>query len=313
MELENFHNCYRKIFERTNGFVLNWPIGSNIHLGDFFSIKPGAFSIVGRISDPNMEMIFYDPYENNDIEFAVPAAEPVKDENVRIGISRPPNHIWRLKDGVFNDYFGNKMLVPHKRKVIAPEVNQFITRLENQGSFFFSAKNVKYRKVLDFYKVHKRIIRRLATQFFNYSEIYLVTEVAKVDNYSLGISREENAELVISMDEYFNGDILDLIHSGQDLTIEKANGFEYLKFHGGEGAIAFKALKMSLSMKAKELTIKKIYESQDPEIRDHAVEIINNDLASIIPSIEINSSNASDFFEWRPMSVEDIDVFLGGR
>ncbi|MEP0984330.1 hypothetical protein [Ekhidna sp.] len=106
-------------------------------------------------------------------------------------------------------------------------------------------------------------------------------------------------------------DILDLIHSGQDLTIEKANGFEYLKFHEGEVAIAFKALKISLSMKAKELTIKKIYESQDAEIRDRTVEIINNDLASIIPSIEFNPSNAGEFFEWRPMGLEDVEMFLG--
>ncbi len=291
--------------------MLNWPIGENIHLGDFFSIRPGEISKLGRITDSNMEMTFFDPYENDYIDFNVPAAEPLDDDQLRIGTSRPPTHLWRITDGVSSDYVGNKMLQPHKQKMIAPEVNQFITRLNDPGSFFFSGYGVKYHKVLDFFKVHKRIIRRLATQFFNFNEIYLVTEVAHLDSHAIGISRESGAELVATMDDgYYDGDILDLLHAQPDLSIEKASGFRYLKVKGDGGPIAFKASKMSLSMKAKELTIKKIYKSKDPKTKEHAVEIINNDLSSIIPSIEINSSNASDFFEWKPMAMEDMEVFL---
>ncbi|MEP0984333.1 hypothetical protein [Ekhidna sp.] len=310
-ELGDFQNCYRSIFEKTNGFVLNWPVGSNIRLGDFFSLKPGKLSIVGSINDSNVEMTYFDPYENREIDFSVPSIEPEKEEKAKVVHSEPPSHLWMIKQGCNSDYIGNKMLIPHKRKVVPPEVNQYITRLQKPSSFFFSAKGVRYSRLIDFYKVHKRIIRRLATQFFNYSEVYLVTEIAHLDKYSIGINREDNAELVTSLEEYFNGDILELVNTEIPFVVEKADRFRYLKLRENGGKIAFRALKMTLSMKAKELTVKKIYNSQDPEVKEKAVEMINDDLHNLIPAIEINSSNASDFFEWQPMSMEDVNIFLG--
>ncbi|MEQ9405969.1 MAG: hypothetical protein RIM99_20425 [Cyclobacteriaceae bacterium] len=313
MELDNYEKLYRSMFEKTNGFVLNWPIGRTVDLGNFFTIKPGNLSVVGKVSDKNMEMIYFDPYENDDINFSVPSAEPDKKERARIGKSVPPDYLWKLKDGCVNDYVGDKILHTHKHKIKPPQVKQFVTRLENPSSFFFAGKNVKYKRVLDFYKVHQRIIRRLATQFFNYNEIYLITEVAEMDQFSLGVSRGNEAELVMSPEEYFNGDILELVNTDYPVTVEKADRFQYLKIREKEmvGSIAFKALKMSLSMKAKEAVVRKIYDSQDSEVRANAVELINNDLNNVIPSIEINSSNASDFFEWGPMGLEDLEVFLG--
>ena len=246
MELINFEHLYRKLFQQTNGFVLNWPIGLPVEIGDFFVLKPKKLSMIGcipmNILDNNKSHV----YDTEQLDFTVPSAEPEERNRNNIGSFPANDNSWNLAEGCSSDYISNKMLSPHKSKLVAADVNQFITSFDDQTNFFFSTSNVRIDKILDFHKLHKRIIRILATQFFNYSEVYFITEVAHIDHFSVGVSKQPSAKLVMSLDKFYNGDILDITSSETSLEVERAEGLSHLKIREKGGKIAFKALKLSL-------------------------------------------------------------------
>lgn len=312
MELKTFDSFYRKMFLQTNGYMLNWPIGSKVKLGDFFTIKPGKISVIGGIPDDILELNLGNLYDVEPLDVTVPSAEPENSDMDLLGSFPSPSSLWNLKHGCNSDYASNKMLQPYKSKVHPPDVNQFTTRFENRSDFFFSVKDVKISKILDFYPLRKRIIRRLATQFFNYSEVYLITEIANISQYSMGIGNEEKAEMVMSIDKFYGGDVLDLTSSDVSLTVEKVHDFSCLKIRENGGDIAFKAMKMSLSLKAKEEIVKKLCKSKNKDVKTYIANLVSQDLHALVPSIEINPSNAGEYFEWRTMSMEDLEFFLRG-
>lgn len=309
MELKTFEHLYRKMFLQTNGFMLNWPIGQHVNVGDFFILKPNKLSVVGHI--PVDILNAEKSYDEEPLEVFVPAAVPDKKSSKNTGTFPTNAWTWRMMEGCASDYVSNKMLTPHKSKLQPPDVNQYITYFENESNFFFSAKEASIKKVLDFHKLHKRIIRILATQFFNYSEVYFITEVAILPNFSMGISKRADAKLIMSLDNFHNGDIMDVTSSEIPLGIEKTEGLSHLKIREKGGPIAFRALKMSLSLKAKDEIMKKLEDTENKELEKYIAEIIEQNLHNLVPSIEINPSNAGEFFEWRPMGLEDVEVFLG--
>jgi len=309
--MKNLAHLYRALFRKTNGFVLNWPLGNHMKIGDFFAIRPRSIDVVGNIYERYFELDIKDTFADDIYRFSSPVLEPFVEKNDSLWeVFYPPKDHWQLLSNCYSDYKSNKMLEAHKRKIIAPDVNQFATQMRGKGSFFFDANNVHHYRMPHFKEIHKEVIRRLTTEFFNYHKIFLVTDVALVKDFSMGISREDSASLIVSMDDFFDGTILDLLSSDVPYTVERVEGVEHLKLQKPGGAIAFKAKKLDLSLKAREVLIREIYNSADKNIQKYATELMNNELFHLFPKIEINPGNANDFFEWSDLTLEDVEYFL---
>lgn len=302
---------YRDIFVKTGGFMLNWPFGRQIKIGDFFALRPGNIGVVGNIYDSYFQLSIKDTFDKDIYKFQAPVLEPYLNERGGWEVFKPEPHLWKLRNGCTSNYSSSEFVREHKRKIVAPKVNAYSTNLNSAGDFFFVSNDTKYLRMPHFRQIHKELIRRLTTEFYNFNKIYLVTEVAHVSDFSLGISRTENAELITSREEYFYGDIVDILAAKEDFTVQRVEGFDHLILNQEGGAIAFKAMKMGLSVKAKDILTQEIYNSADKEIRKYAVELIDNELFHLFPKIEINPANANEFFSWSEMALEDIEIFFG--
>jgi hypothetical protein len=304
---------YRDVFVKTGGFMLNWPFGRQVKIGDFFALRPGNIGIVGNIYDSYFQLSIKDTFDKDIYKFQAPVLEPYLDEKGGWEVFSPAPYLWTLRNGCTSNYSSDKFVREHKRKVVSPEVNTYNTNFCAAGDYFFVANETKYLRMPHFREIHKELIRRLTTEFYNFNKIYLITEVANVSDFSLGISRTENAELIISRDGYFNGDIVDILAANEDFNVERVDGLEHLILKQEGGPIAFRAMKMGLSVKAKDILTQEIYNSADKEIRKYAVELIDNELFHLFPKIEINPANANDFFSWSNMALEDIEIFFGAQ
>ncbi len=291
--------------------MLNWPLGDRIRIGDFFTLSAGSFNVVGNIYESYFQLDITDEFARDIYRFSAPVLEPFVEANTAWEIFTPKKHIWQLSGGSSTDYESKQMLHPFKRKLSPPDVNKYVVSLNKAGSYFFNATDVQYVRMPHFKEIHKEVIRRLSTEFFNYNKIFLVTEVAHTRDFSAGISRMDDGCLVMSLDEFFNGGVLELLSSNFPITVEKTQGLEFLKLREEGGAIAFKAMKMDLSLKAREMLIREIHRSSEKDMKKYAVELIDHDLFHLFPSIEINPGNANDFFEWTQMTLDDLELFLG--
>lgn len=301
---------YRSLFSQTSGYVLCWPFGRTIRIGDFFAIRPGTIDVIGNIYESYFQLNIKDTFAQDIYKFSSPVLEPFITKNTLWETFTPAKSLWRLSDECITDYESKQFLKPHKHKLLPAEVNKYSVGFKNEGSFFFQASDVTYVRMPHFREINKEIIRRLTTEFFNFNKIFLITEVAMVKDYSVGISRMEGAELVVSVDEYIDGSIVDLMASDKSFQVEKVKGLDYLKVRKEGGAIAFKAKKMDLSLKARDTLIRELYRSSEKEFQKYAVELMDNELFHLFPKIEINPGNANEFFEWTELTLEDVELFL---
>lgn len=311
--MNNYAQLYRDVFRKTNGFMLGWPLGRTLRIGDFFTLKYNNIGVVGNIYEPYFQLNISDTFNRDLPKFEAPLLEPYSKKGSEWQVFRPSYNLWSMKNGIYTNYKSNRFTHEHKRKEIAPEMNVFNTQFPLPGDYFFVANNVHYHRMPHFKEVHKELIRRLTTEFYNFNKIYLITEVAMVSDFSLGVSATEGAELLLSSGDYAHGDIIDLITSGEFYGVEKVYGLADLKFAEKGGAIAFKAKKMSLSIKAQETLIGEIYDTADHNIQKYAVDLIDNELFHLFPKIEINPANANEYFQWSNLALEDIEYFLGGN
>lgn len=309
--IKSTEQLYRDVFVKTDGFMLNWPFGKSIKIGDFFALRPGHIGVVGNIYDSYFQIALKDDFEKDVYKFQAPVLEPYLDEKAGWQVYEPHEALWKLKSGCDTDYCSNKFVDQHRRRIEAADVNTYQTKFHLPGDYFFVANGVKYYRMPHFREIHKELIRRLTTEFYNFNKIYLVTEVANIDDFSLATSCGESSELVLSQGNFSSGGILELLGPEADYKVERTRGLDYVLLGQEGGSIAFKAMKMGLSLKAKDILIEEIYNSADKEIRQYAVELINNELFHLFPKIEINPANANEFFSWSNMALEDVELFLG--
>lgn len=310
--MNNFAPLYRDVFKKTNGFMLNWPLGKSIRIGDFFALRYNKIAVVGNIYEPYFQLEIGDSFLMDLHKFESPVLEPYDLDELGWETFKPEDDIWRLKSGCFTNYCSNSFTKPHRKKEHSADVNVYSTHFPLPGGYFFSASDVHYHRMPHFKEIHKELVRRLTTEFYNFHKIFLVTDIARAKDFSLGVSATEKAELEISKLEYYNGDVIDIINDGGDFTIEKNHGLEDLILKREGGAIAFKAKKLGLSIKAKDTLIREIYATADRTLEKYAVELIDNELFHLFPKIEINPANANEFFHWSDMNLEDVELFLGG-
>ncbi|WP_305982796.1 hypothetical protein [Roseivirga thermotolerans] len=310
--MNNYAQLFRDLFRKTNGFMLNWPLGKTIRVGDFFTLRAGKISVVGNIYESYFQLSISDTFSKDLHRFEAPLLEPYDFDRMGWESFRPPEGMWNIMSGCYTNYQSKHLTKPHKKKLLPAEVNIYDTQFPLPGGYFFASSHPHYCRMPHFKEIHKELIRRLTTEFYNFHRIYLVTDVAAVKDFSVGVSAIENAVIQVSRPDYYNGNLIDLVNSEETFDVEKVFGMETLKLKHEGGGIAFRAKKMGLSIKAKDTLIREIFATKDRDIEKYAVELIDNELFHLFPKIEINPSNANEFFEWTDMSLEDIEYFLGG-
>lgn len=302
-------NLYREVFLHTNGFALNWPLDKNLRIGDFFMIRDNRIAVLGNIYEPYFQLDIADVFTLKKFNFSTPALAPYKREEENPWQTfKPQSSLWQFTRGSQGDYQSMRFGKEHKNDMEAPDYNAYRISFKGQGGFFFSAQDVIYHRMPHFNVIYKEVIRRLTAQLYNFNHIFLVTELATADHISVGVTSDLNAELVLSVDEYPGENLPELFKSDIPLKVEFSKNMGLVKLREKIGPVGFRAQKLSLTTEAKDRIIENIYDSSDAHIDQYAIELIDNGLFQLFPKIEINPANATEFFQWREMTLQDIEA-----
>ena len=302
---------YRDIFGRTQGFMLSWPFGEHVKVGDFFTLSTNHLGVLGNIYEPYFQLdAKYQINIDKDI-FTVPVLEPIDFRGTPWQHFKPNSNMWKIKRNCRTNFSSNKFLKEHSKKQIAADLDVLNVSFSKAGAYFFSAKDVNYWRMPDFKDLYKEIIRRLTTEFYNFHRVFLVTEVAHCSSFSMAISENKRGKLALSTSGFSSTDMLELMSSNYPFNVERVKNMDFLKLRAKGGTIAFKAKKLGLSLRARERLTYDLYNTSERDIDKYAVAVMNHDMYQLFPKIEINPGNANEFFEWSDLNLIDVETFLG--
>lgn len=302
-------NLYRAVYLQTNGFALNWPLTKDLRIGDFFTIRDGRIAVLGNIYEPYFQLDVADIFKIERFRHATPALSPYEKKGEEPWQTfRPQPSLWHFSQGCYDNYESNRFGKIHKQNQEAPDYNAYRLYFSQPGSFFFAAKNVVYSRMPHFSTIYKEVIRRLTSQLYNFNRIFLVTELATPDYMTTAVSNEFNAELVLSVEDYPGENLTEFFSGDHPFKVELSRGMEMVQLKRKMNTMAFRAKKLELTTEAKDRIINNLYDSADPHIDQYAIELIDNGMFQLFPKIEINPANATEFFQWTDMSLEDIEA-----
>ena len=302
---------FKEVFLKTNGFALNWPFDRKLHIGDFFTIKDQRIAVLGNIYDPYFQLKVADVFITEKFRYATPALAPYEKGGAEPWQTfEPPHKLWHFRQGCQGDYKSNRFGHEHKNNRDAPDYNAYGIHFKRRGSFFFSAHNVIYNRMPHFGIIYKEVIRRLTAQLYNFNRIFLLTELAATERFSVGVAAEPGASFTLSVEDFPDESLPYFLSSEQSFKVEQSQGMGLLQLKQQASAIAFRAKKLSLTTEAKDRIFNNLYDSADAHIDEYAVNLIDNGMFQLFPKIEINPGNATEFFQWTDMSLDDLETFM---
>lgn len=101
---------YRSLFRKTGGFMLNWPFGKSIRVGDFFALRNGHVGVVGNIYESYFQLDLDDKFADDIYKFSSPVLEPFVMEDTGWEHFKPKESDWQVMSGCRTEYRSRRFL-----------------------------------------------------------------------------------------------------------------------------------------------------------------------------------------------------------
>jgi hypothetical protein len=284
---------------RTGGFIPSKPLGQNIYPGDFFQIKDGEMIVLGNIFRQGI----------------------VDADNCNLGYGiklNPAN--WNFKEGVTKPYSGRG--TGSNAIEGAFEYSKQVLEFKQPGSYMFKGVSPEAVKIANWSEIKDELIIKLTQTFYSFRELYLVTECATTESWTLAIASHKRAELeIVTEDE--NSGLVDIFGHSSSKTIQSKN-IEF--YHREENRIPtfFKAKKLVVQQEKLETFISELisnrmnqyewandyfdydfYEgrsSYSPRYNDN----IQASVLDMLQANQLNPNTALLYFQWADLNLDDI-------
>ncbi|MTB52084.1 hypothetical protein [Lewinella sp. W8] len=181
------------------------------------------------------------------------------------------------------------------------------------GDYFFDASNLSVRSIENFYEFKFKLLQQLASEKFNFKEIYVVTSVMKAEAFTLLTAEDDDATLEV----FFEGDHQSGV-TAEDLTkgetkpkISSMKGVASPLIKEVDGAFFFKAQRLEVSTQGKEIVSKHILSQLPESMQKHRSEILRYVPTQVLPSNDIYPAKVHELFHWREMNLDDLLDYLG--
>lgn len=264
---------FRMIYRNNGGFLPTWPLGQIINLGDIVYIRRKRMDYQGNVGELGIQV-----QEDADV-----TGEDAK---------------WQSRKGV-NISTKAQSETPAKGSHLPQSKSGISLDFTRKSSFLFEPKNIRYNRIKNLFTVRAEILKQISQNALQLDlrKAYFVTQIAKVDAYSLAISINGKGKLEVSSDLESKMTTADLSRADIGLKTEWESelGFNVIGKEGG--AIFFKAEKLRLKPDVKD----KILES-NPRL----ISLPEAELLSYTSTNEIE--NAFDFVE---LNLDDLNEFTG--
>ncbi|WP_046744091.1 hypothetical protein [Kordia zhangzhouensis] len=295
-----FKKFYRSFYHRTNGFICTKPLNQNVYPGDFFQIKNGEMIVLGNIFRKNIINV-------DDVVF---------ENGVQLNAAS-----WNFNEGVNKAYSGRDIgQNPIEGNF---EYSKQLLAFDGFGSFFFKSsapESVKFANWSDF---QQELIIKMTQTLFSFRELYIVTESAVTESWTLAIAGSENAELEIAT-ETENFGLVDIFGDSNAKTIQ-ARDIEFYHRENKRKPSFFKAKKLTVRQEKLDVFISQLlsersqlpswinnfyeYDFYHDESSFHP-QVIKNAEVSVLDMLqanELNPNTALQYFSWVNTSLDDVE------
>ncbi len=160
----------RDIYKRTKGFIVNWPLGRQLELGDLIRLpatRGQSFELQGRLAEYGIEIVS-EPDLTSDDELWTSTYKVDVETDVAAEVN---TSVAKVGAGL-NLGFGRK------------------------GSYVFQPRHVTYDRVYNLAEVRRQISRRLPRDEW-VPRLAVVTEVVLAESYALLLSESRDANVRI--------------------------------------------------------------------------------------------------------------------
>lgn len=298
-----YRNFYRNFYLNTGGFIPTRSLNQNTYPGDFFQIRNGEIIALGNIFrdgiiDPELCRFSY---------------------GLKLSMAG-----WSFGDGVTKPYSGRG--VGNGAIGGEFEFSKQILAFAGGGSFFFRGNNPESVKIANWNDFQQQLIIKLTQTIYSFREIYIVSEVASMSDWTLAVASTGSAELEIATDNE-NFGLVDIFGHYSAKTIQSKD-IEFYYRESKRKPCFFKARKLVVQDDRREVFISELItrtQGRDKWASDFFDYDFNYDETGIThirdgtqPSVldmlqtnQLNPNTALHYFRWTDANLDDVEkLFL---
>ncbi|WP_430410654.1 hypothetical protein [Kordia sp.] len=294
-----FKKFYKSFYARTSGFIPAKPLNQHMYPGDFFQIKNGEIIVLGNI------------FRNAIIN--------VEDAIFDNGIKLNPAS-WNFSEGVSKAYSGRD--TGHNPIEGDFEFSKQLLTFDGFGSFFFKSETPESVKFANWSDFQQELIIKMTQVLYSFREVYIVTETAVAENWTLAIAGSDKAELEIAT-ESENFGLVDIFGHSDAKTIQ-ARDIEFYHREDKKKPNFFKAKKLIVQPQKLEVFISQLitdrtgiapwaatfYEYDFYHDAPFPPPVTANAQASVLDMLQANQLNpntALQYFSWTNTNLDDVE------
>lgn len=301
-----FKKFYRGFFLKTGGFIPSKPLNQVVLPGDLIQVHQGQTMVLGNI-------------------YRQQVIDPVT-YHILPGIGLHGAN-WRLEEGLSRAYLGTETqeMLPDGRATFQKQVLTF----QGIGSFFFHGHAPEAVRIGNWSSIADELIVKLTTTQFSFREVYLVTETATTETWTLAVSGAKFARLEItdSDEENLAPDLFGGLSS-------RATRMREIAYHHRESSRRpsfFKAKKLVVSQDKVQLFMSQLIAGQQYDnswTRDFFEYDIfpagepypspitlptQNSVLDLLQVNQLNPNTALEYFRWEDANLNDIERLFPGH
>lgn len=300
--MDYFKLFYRTFYLETNGFIPAKPLNQMVYPGDFFQIVNGEIIVYGNI------------FRNGIVDI----------EKVQFDYGEKLNPVnWEFSKGMRKPYAGRGT----GQNSLDGEFSysKQILAFEERGDFSFKGFEPEAVKFSHWNHIKDELLIKLTQVIYSFRELYVVTEVATVSDWTLAIAGSDKAELEIAMNSE-NFGLVDIFGHADTATVQ-ARDIEYYNREEKRKPIFFKSKKLKVENDKVELFMSDLI--GDREIRHEWAKnffeyefysdaayyssINNFNQASVLDLLQANQLNPNtvlSYFNWADANLDDVELLF---
>jgi len=283
---KSLNKFYLNTYLQTGGFIPVFPVGNQLDIGDFFVIENRE--IFKLVSLAKNEEFF-------DLE------EPViQSRDITV-----PHEIWQTQHAI-NTSFKSRGAAFEWENIYLNEMQQaLIIEFTDPGSYFFRTGEVITRRFENFFKLSNQILQKFVSKEFNFKKIYFVNEVASTDDCALSVS-DKYGNLVVDFAEEGYYGLDDLVTPGISFLPHQSKNLAYNKLRES-GCNFIKAVRLDMSFQGEHHVSQHIRNHLPKNMQKYYHNLLNYGKTNVLKLTNIFPGNASDYYSFFPMGLEDIE------
>ncbi|MEP2935610.1 MAG: hypothetical protein ABJM06_07815 [Gilvibacter sp.] len=170
-----YSDCYVK----TGGFIPSKPLNYELFPGDFFQIHNGNIWVLGNI------------FKKGIIDRDEVVIESPKSLN---------QATWAFNKGVTKPFSGRARTEVSPMDIDVSYSKQILA-FNAAGSFIFNAAQPEVIRIANWSHIADALIIKLTQSFYSFREVYVVTECASANHWTLAVSGSDKGELELATEE----------------------------------------------------------------------------------------------------------------